>query len=50
MVIDLTNQIKGLRAFDAGPLAVSSMVEAITPLLINIMVRNKLKDLGVRFV
>ena len=49
-VINLTNQIKGLRAFDAGPLAVSSMVEALTPLLINIMVRNKLKDLGVRFV
>ncbi len=50
IVIELTNQIDGLRAFDAGPLAVSSMVESITPLLINIMVRNKMKDLGVRFV
>ncbi|RLI81132.1 NADPH-dependent F420 reductase [Archaeoglobales archaeon] len=50
IVIDLTNQIDGLRAFDAGPLAVSSMVESITPLLINIMVRNKMKDLGVKFV
>ncbi len=50
VVIELTNQIDGLRAFDAGPLAVSSMVESITPLLINIMVRNKMRDLGVRFV
>lgn len=50
IVIDLTNQIEGLRAFDAGPLAVSSMVESITPLLINIMLRNRLKDLGVKFV
>jgi hypothetical protein len=50
IVIELTNQIDGLRAYDAGPLAVSSMIESITPLLINIMVRNKLKDLGVRFV
>jgi hypothetical protein len=49
-VIELTNQIEGLNAYDAGPLAVSSMVESITPLLINIMVRNKKKNLGVRFV
>jgi hypothetical protein len=50
IVIDLTNQIKGLRAFDAGPLAVSSMIESITPLLINLMIRNKLRDIGVRFI
>ncbi|RLI82025.1 NADPH-dependent F420 reductase [Archaeoglobales archaeon] len=50
IVIELTNQIDGLKAYDAGPLAVSSMVESLTPLLINIMLRNKLKDLGVRFV
>jgi hypothetical protein len=49
-VMDLTNQIEGLKAWDAGPLAVSSMVESITPLLINLMVRNKMRDLGVRFV
>jgi hypothetical protein len=49
VVIELTNQIDGLRAFDAGPLAVSRMVESITPLLINIMIRNGLKDLGIRF-
>jgi len=49
-VIDLTNEIDGLTAYDAGPLAVSSMVESLTPLLINLMIRNKLKDLGIKFV
>ncbi|MFP3910143.1 MAG: NADPH-dependent F420 reductase [Halobacteriota archaeon] len=48
-VMDLIDQIKGLRPLDAGPLTASRMVESITPLIVNIMVRNKLKDLGIRF-
>ncbi len=40
IVIDLTNQIEGLRALDAGSLAASRMIESITPLIVNIMIRN----------
>ncbi|RLI75395.1 NADPH-dependent F420 reductase [Archaeoglobales archaeon] len=50
VVIELINQIEGLRALDAGPLIVSRMIESITPLLITIAARNKMKDLGIRFV
>lgn len=50
IVIDLINQIDGLRALDAGPLAASRMIESITPLLITISIKNKMKDLGVKFV
>ncbi len=48
-VMDLVDQINGLRPLDAGPLIVSRMVEGLTPLIVNIMVRNKMKDLGIRF-
>lgn len=50
IVIDLINQINGLRAIDAGPLVVSRLVESITPLLINVMIRNNIKDIGVKFL
>ncbi len=48
-VMNLIDQINGLRPLDAGPLVVSRMVESLTPLIVNIMVRNKMKDLGLRF-
>lgn len=48
-VMDLVDQIVGLRPLDAGPLIVSRMLEGITPLIVNIMVRNKMKNLGMRF-
>ncbi len=50
VVIDMTNGIRGLRALDAGGLRNSRIVESITPLLINIAIRNGMKELGVRFV
>lgn len=50
VVIELINQIEGLRALDAGPLVVSRMIEGITPLLITIATRNRMKDLGIKFV
>lgn len=50
VVIDLTNKIDGLRALDAGPLSASSMIESLVPLLVNLMVKNGLRDLGVKFV
>lgn len=40
----------GFRVLDAGPLRSSSIVEAITPLILNIMVRNKMGELTVKFI
>jgi hypothetical protein len=48
-VMDMVNRISRLQAFDAGPLAASSMVEAITPLLLNIARYNKMRDVGIQF-
>ncbi|HOJ95985.1 MAG TPA: NADPH-dependent F420 reductase [Methanospirillum sp.] len=50
IVMGLVNQISLLKAYDAGPLATSSIVESITPLLLNIARFNKMKDVGIRFV
>ncbi len=49
MVMGIVNKISRLRAFDAGPLAASSMVEALTPLLLNIARYNKMRDVGIQF-
>ncbi|WP_254533188.1 NADPH-dependent F420 reductase [Natrinema gelatinilyticum] len=47
---DIVEAIDGLRALDAGGLANSPEVEAITPLLINLAMNNDgMHDLGVRF-
>ncbi len=48
-VSDLVTSIPRLAPFDAGPLAVSPMVEAITPLLLNIAKYQKMRDVGIRF-
>ena len=48
-VMDIVNRISRLQAFDAGPLAASSMVEALTPLLLNIARYNKMRDVGIQF-
>jgi len=50
IVMDLVNQISSLKAYDAGPLASSHIVESITPLLLNVARFNKMKDVGIRFV
>jgi NADPH-dependent F420 reductase len=50
VIIEITNEIKGLRALDAGSLANSRIIESLTPLLINIAIKNNMKELGVRFV
>jgi hypothetical protein len=49
-VMAVINSIEGLRALDAGPLSAARTVEALTPLLINLALKNGMKDLGVRFV
>jgi len=50
IVMDLVNRISSLKAFDAGPLSSSHIVESITPLLLNVARFNKMKDVGIRFV
>ncbi len=48
-VMGIVNRVSRLQAFDAGPLAASCMVEALTPLLLNIARYNKMKDVGILF-
>ncbi|WP_440770970.1 NADPH-dependent F420 reductase [Natronorubrum sp. DTA28] len=49
-VRNLSNEIKGLRALDVGPLANAAEVESVTPLVINIAKYNEeLHDVGVKF-
>jgi NADPH-dependent F420 reductase len=49
-VMQLAEEIEGLRALDVGGLANASEVEAVTPLLINVAQHNdRLHDLGVKF-
>ena len=47
----LTEEIEGLRALDAGPLANAAEVESVTPLVINIARYNDdLEDVGAKWV
>ena len=43
VVIELVDRIDGLRAVDCGPLEMARIVEQLTPLLISINVRNKVR-------
>ncbi|MGZ4849191.1 MAG: NADPH-dependent F420 reductase [Halobacteriota archaeon] len=49
-VMELVRDIDGLTPYDAGPLEASSMVESITPLLINVSARNRLKNSSIRII
>lgn len=49
VLFDLTHKIGCLRPLDGGPLAVSNIVESITPLLLNLAQMNGLEDVGIRF-
>ncbi len=50
-VRNLTTEIEGLRALDAGPLANAAEVESVTPLVINIAkYNNDMHDVGVKWV
>ena len=42
-VIELVDKIDGLRAVDCGPLEMARIVEQLTPLIISINVRNKVR-------
>ena len=50
IVMDLVDRISLLKAYDAGPLSSSHIVESITPLLLNVARFNRMRDVGIRFV
>ena len=50
VVSKLVMDIQNLRPLIAGPLEVSSMVESLTPLLVNLAIHNKMKHLGIKCV
>ena len=47
--MDLVSSVSKLQPLDAGPLESSTVIEGITPLVITLAIRNKLKDVGVYF-
>jgi len=49
LVMGIVDKVSKLHAFDAGPLAASSMVESLTPLLLNIARYNRMRDVGIQF-
>jgi len=50
IVNGLINEIKGLRPIYLGPGKLSYMAEISTPLLLNAMIRNKIKNPGIKIV
>lgn len=50
IVMEMVNKVSRFKAFDAGPLASSCMVESLTPLLLNIARYNKMRDVGIQFI
>ncbi|MDO9538923.1 MAG: NADPH-dependent F420 reductase [Methanocalculus sp.] len=49
IVMELIHDLPNLTPLDAGPLAVSSIVESVTPLLLNLAKLNGMRDVGVQF-
>lgn len=50
LVMNLISQIDGLRALDAGPLSNSRLVESVTPLIMNVIHKNRLPEAGIKFL
>ena len=50
VVNELINEIKGLRSIYLGPIELSYLVEMSTPLLLNAMIRNKIKNPGIKII
>ena len=50
VVNGLINEIKGLRPIYLGPGALSYFAEISTPLLLNAMIKNKIKNPGIKIV
>ncbi|MDR0438802.1 MAG: NADPH-dependent F420 reductase [Methanocalculaceae archaeon] len=49
IVMDLVASVSKLQPLDGGPLAISGIIESITPLVITLALNNGLKDVGVYF-
>ncbi|KAG2474505.1 MAG: Coenzyme F420-dependent NADP oxidoreductase [Nitrosopumilales archaeon] len=50
VVNELINEIEGLRPIYLGPGSLSYFTEMVTPLLLNAMIKNKLKNPGIKIV
>ena len=50
VVNGLINEIQGLRPIYLGPGELSYMAEIATPLLLNAMIRNKIKNPGIKII
>ena len=50
VVNELINEIKGLRPIYLGPGKLSYLAEMCTPLLLNAMIRNKMKNPGIKII
>jgi len=50
VVNELINEIKGLRPIYLGPGELSYMAEIATPLLLNAMIQNKIKNPGIKII
>lgn len=50
LVAGLVGQIKDLRPLDAGPLSDSGLIESLTPMLLNVARKNKIKDAGIKVI
>ena len=50
VVNELISEIKGLRSIYLGPIELSYLAEMSTPLLLNAMIRNKMKNPGIKIV
>ena len=47
---ELAGEIKSLRPLKVGPLAASPMVESLTPFLLNVARKNKIKNAGIAVI
>ena len=50
VINSLINEIEGLRPIYLGPGALAYLVEMSTPLLLNAMIRNKMKNPGIKII
>ena len=50
LVADLVREVNDLRPLDAGPLSASGLIESLTPMLLNVARRNKIKDAGIKII
>ncbi len=48
-VMNIVNDLSELRALDGGELSQSSVIESITPLLVNLAINNKMRDVHMHF-